>query len=116
MQGCAPAPFRRAVDDIVNHQRNIVEEFDHNRGGYDLFRYRPRDQGPVASEDGQGPKILRSGEELPLQRLAHLEVAALDPRGDPLPQNSHLVGEPESGNDVAARLSDGGANVHGLTS
>src|SRR5208282_781536 len=108
MQGCAPAPFRRAVDNIVDHQRNIVEEFNYNSRGYDLFRYRPRDQGPVAGEDGQGPKILRSCEELPFQRLSHLGIAALNPRSDPLPQNPHLVGESESADDVAARLVDPG--------
>ena len=69
----------------------------------------------MAGEDRQRAEVLGARQELPLQRLAHLGVAAFDPGGDATPQCRNLVGESERRDDLSARAVDGGSVAHSFT-
>src|SRR6516165_6196598 len=91
MKRQATASSFRVVDDIIDHQGDIVEKLDEKRRAYDRWWNVGVAMRAVAREHGKGPKILRSCNKLPFQRLADLAVATVDPMHDLFSQRAHLA-------------------------
>jgi hypothetical protein len=89
-------PVTRAVEDVVDDQRDVVQQLDRGRRTDDLVRRKTRCRPSIAREDGRGTVALGAAAELALDHRADLLVGAAKPVREDVVQPADFHGEPET--------------------
>ena len=96
MQGEPTPPIARAIEQIIDHERHVVEQLECDGGQHHRGRNRRRGYAPVAHKDRERTEVLGRAQELPAQHGIELAVALFGPRRHVAAQPLELVVDPEA--------------------